>query len=318
MNMHRLTIMLFALYPGPVFSAFCGSDSLLTLTNADHAYPNWSPDGTQIVFTSDMLDGNHEIYLMNADGSNVLRLTVDRWDDFSPVWSPDGRSIVFGSIRRNGKHDVYLMDSDSSNIQNVTNNPTSLDNHPKFTPDGTKIVFKSSRNTPRHRPEERYDYKISEMNLDGTGLKRLTYCPEGWDSYPSVSPDGSKLLWRRIVPINHSDSGNSEIFVANRDGSNPRNLTGNPGFDGYPAWSPNGKHIIFSSTRCQHDTHLPPGLFIMDASGLHTRRITESAAGVADIRPWFSPDGREIVFNRIYIKENRTEIVRMNLDDPTY
>lgn len=107
-------------------------DSLETLTNMDHAYPNWSPDGSKITFMSDMLEDNNEIYVMNADGSGINRLTFNQWNDLAPVWSPDGSQVLFESMRESGKHDVFLMNADGSNVQNLSQHPSSLDNHPKF------------------------------------------------------------------------------------------------------------------------------------------------------------------------------------------
>ncbi|MDX1672198.1 MAG: hypothetical protein R3211_07635 [Balneolaceae bacterium] len=314
---YRITQIIFAFsLLLPVSTTAQGTlDSLATLTGMDHAYPNWSPDGSKITFMSDMLEDNNEIYVMNADGSGLKRLTANRWNDLAPVWSPDGDKILFESIRESGKHDVYLMDADGSNLRNVTNHPSSLDNHPKFSPDGKWIVFNSSRDTPEDWSEDKYDYEIYEMKIDGTGLKRLTENLEGWDSYPSISPDGTKLLWRRIVPVAGRDRGNSEVFIAERDGSNPKNLSEHPGFDGYPAWSRDGSNIVFASARNEMEERKPPKIFIMNPDGTDIRQVTKSSPDLADVRPWFSPDGRKIVFNRIYIGEGRTEILTGILPD---
>lgn len=306
------TIFFFLLLPS-LSIAQHNLDSLLTLTNMDHAYPNWSPGGSKITFMSDMLEDNNEIYIMNSDGSGRKRLTFNQWNDLAPVWSPDGSQILFESIRESGNHDIFLMSADGSNVQNLTRHPSSLDNHPKFSPDGTKIVFNSSRDTPDDWPEDRYDYELYEMNIDGTGLRRLTHNLDGWDSYPSICPDGSKLLWRRIIPVDGSERGNSEIFIANRDGSNPRNLSNDPGFDGYPAWSGDGSKIIFSSTRNEDNQRVPPSIFMMNPDGSEITQLTEPSSLKADVRPWFSPEANRFVFNRIYIEENRTEIMIGNL-----
>ncbi|MDX1619321.1 MAG: hypothetical protein R3224_11095 [Balneolaceae bacterium] len=123
------------------------------------------------------------------------------------------------------------------------------------------------------------------------------------------SPDGTALLWRRILPVEGGDRGNSEIFIAERDGSNPRNLSVHPGFDGYPAWASDGSKIVFASTRNESGDRTPPKIFVMDPDGSGITQITKSSPDLADVRPWFSPGGRRIVFNRIYIDEDRTEIL---------
>jgi TolB protein len=72
----------------------------------------------QIVFSSDR-DGNYELYVMNADGSDVRRLTTSSGVDYLPAWSPDGTHIAFIS-KRGGQSDVYVMDADGSNLRRLT------------------------------------------------------------------------------------------------------------------------------------------------------------------------------------------------------
>jgi TolB protein len=246
---------------------------------------------------------------MKVDGSGRKRLTFNKWDDIAPIWSPDGKKIMFESIRESGKHDIYIMNADGSNTVNLTTRPNSLDNHPKFFEDGSKIIFNSSRDSPEDWPDDRYDYEIYTMDSDGSNQKRITYNLDGWDSYPSMSPDGTTLLWRRIVPDPNNERGNSEIFLSNADGTNPRNITNYSGFDGYPAWSNNGDKIVYASTNSGEEENFPPGIFVMDKDGSNKRRITDFSKEKADVRPWFSPDGSKIVFNRTYIGKGRTEIV---------
>ena len=91
----------------------------------NNSHPSWSPDGKQIVFHSDR-DGNQEIYLMNADGSNIRRLTNNPSIDRGPFWSPDGKKIGFHSDRT-GDLDIYTMNVDGSNQTNLTNSPGKMD-----------------------------------------------------------------------------------------------------------------------------------------------------------------------------------------------
>jgi len=82
--------------------------------------PFWSPDGEHIVFTSDR-DGNPNIYIMDADGSNVTLLTDGPGNDNNPSWSPDGDRIAFSSDR-DGDWEIYVMDADGSNTIQLTHN----------------------------------------------------------------------------------------------------------------------------------------------------------------------------------------------------
>ncbi len=84
--------------------------------------PNWSPDGTEIAFTSNR-DGNDEIYVMNADGSNQTRLTYNDAYDGMPAWSPDGTRIAFESRRDSNGSAIYVMNADGSNQTQLTKRP---------------------------------------------------------------------------------------------------------------------------------------------------------------------------------------------------
>ena len=87
--------------------------------------PSFSADGGKIVFVS-FRDGNAEIYVMNADGTDQKRLTTNTVADLNPVWSHDGAKIIFVS-RRDGNSDVFSMNADGSNPVNLTLDPDSQD-----------------------------------------------------------------------------------------------------------------------------------------------------------------------------------------------
>ncbi len=112
-------------------------------------------------------DGNAEIYVMNADGSNQTRITNNPATDSQPVWSPDGTQIAFMSDR-DGDWEIYVMNADGSGQTNLTNVP-GRDDSPGWSPDGTQIVFHSERDGGY--PE------VYVMNADGSGQTRLTNRP---------------------------------------------------------------------------------------------------------------------------------------------
>jgi TolB protein len=95
---------------------------LTKLTPFNAASPVWSPDGKQLAFITSSLDGNYEIYAINADGTNLRRLTNNPYFDGMPSWSPDSRLIAFASAsdRLQSTFDIYLMNADGTNIRQLT------------------------------------------------------------------------------------------------------------------------------------------------------------------------------------------------------
>ena len=92
----------------------------------------------QIAFTSTR-DGNPEIYVMDADGENQIRLTKHPEEDKMPSWSPDGKKIAFVSMRNSGRNQIYVMDSIGENIRRITEG--AFDLNPAWSPDGRTIAY---------------------------------------------------------------------------------------------------------------------------------------------------------------------------------
>jgi len=115
------------------------------------------------VFCSDA-DGDHEIYVINADGSNCRQLTFNNANDWNPSWSPDGNSIAFTSDR-DGNPEIYSMTSDGADVRRLTSNGLE-DNEAHWSPDGSRLAFVSMRDS---------HYEIYIMKSDGSDQRRLTY-----------------------------------------------------------------------------------------------------------------------------------------------
>jgi Tol biopolymer transport system component len=191
--------------------------------------PSFSPDGSKIVFTSDLY-GGQAIFIMNADGSNQTQLTSNQLNQY-PTFSPDGSKIIFTSSRE-GNYGIFIMNVDGSNQTQLTFS-SGPNTYPKYSPDGSKIVFTSLREG---------NYEIFIMNADGSGETQLTF-NTAWDYSPSFSPNGTNIVY-------HSNLlGDFDIFVMNTDGSGITQLTDNPTEDSLPSFSPDGSKIIFSSNR---------------------------------------------------------------------
>ena len=247
--------------------------------------PVWSPDGKRIAFKSDR-DGHvnvhgwptHDIYVMDADGSNQQNLTNNPADDWDPSWSPDGKRIAFTS-RRDGpfNFEVYVMDADGSNLQNLTNNPRD-DRNPSWSPYGAHIVF-SARRKGHFENKFSITHEVYVMNVDGENQRRLTENRNNdWD--PVWSPDGKRIAFEA------DRKGNLEkfdIYVMDADGGNQHNLTQHRAWDGSPSWSPDGARIVFDSER---DGNYD--IYVMDADGGNLQNLTDHPRG--DFSPhWYTP-----------------------------
>ena len=178
-------------------------------------HPAWSPDGTKIAFASTR-DTNPQIYVMDPNGFNVVRLTHDAAEDAQPAWSPDGTKIAFAT-NRDGNNEIYVMNANGSGQINLTNN-TASDLTPAWSPDGTKIAFQSNRQT---------DYAVWVMNADGSNPVRLTD-PSTPAGAPSWSPDGTRIAYEQ----------DGDIWVMNADGSRKIRITSGFWSDRLPRWRP--------------------------------------------------------------------------------
>jgi Tol biopolymer transport system component len=217
-------------------------------------------------------EGDSEIYSMNADGTNVRRLTHSPKYDGAGTWSPDGRKLLFYSQRTGGE--VWVMNADGSRQRNLSRN-RAWDSPGTWSPDGRKILFTSNRDG---------NNELYVMNADGTGQRILSPAPSSQEWAGGWSPDG-----RRIAFSTDRD-GNWEIYVMNADGSKPRNITHTPTNDGGipfagAAWSTDGR-ILFASTRDTRDQD-DPELYSITADGSDVRRLTRTVGieGLLSISP---------------------------------
>ena len=238
-------------------------------------------------------DGNWDIYVMNADGSGVTRLTEHPEIDWGPDWSPDGQLIAFSSYR-DGESDIYVINADGSGVTQLTNHPE-YDGDPAWSPDGQLIAFSSYRDG---------DIDIYVMNADGSGVTQLTNHPE-YDGDPAWSPDGRRITFMSERDANADTVETGDIYVMNADGSGVTQLTNHPEYDGSPAWSPGGRQIAFSSNR-DGDSDI----YIMNADGSGVTQLTNHPE--YDGSPAWSPGGRQIAFSSN--RDGDSNIYVMNAD----
>lgn len=206
--------------------------------------PDWSPDGTQIAFSPD-----GQIWVMDADGSNVRQITQSSTFKAGPSWSPDGTQMVFILIKNPGsptdpQPEIGIMNADGTNERILT---TEDRVNVRREPDGTTTVLETANdaNAPAWSPvdnriafwsgiENQYG-QIWVINSDGTGSTQLTEDPTHRNSDdPSWSPDGKKILFST------GRSGRNELWIMDADGSNERRLSGIDAvpFPGRASWQP--------------------------------------------------------------------------------
>jgi TolB protein len=166
-------------------------------------------------------DGNPEIYVMDADGSDQTRLTNDLAEDKEPSFSPDGTKIAFIS-RRDGTPEIYVMNADGSDQTRLTDDLDEDVRNPSFSADGTKIAFSTARDRDGY-------YEVYVMDADGSDQTRLTNDPSS-DSEPSFSTDGTKIAFTS------ARDRQFEIYVMNADGSDQTRLTTSSGGDFGPSF----------------------------------------------------------------------------------
>ncbi len=241
-------------------SAPPGTEPTVVVGGDFAANPDWSPDGSKIVFDSFLSTNQPNIHVVNADGTGITRISATPCceRDFQPVWSPDGSRIAFVSTRDgDGEYEIYVMGSEGEIVGapavRLTNNPAAefgqgiQDWQPAWSPDSTKLAFVSNRDPSNRDACDVYVMDAVDADDDGNGdnLTRLTF-DNIFDCDlmgPAWSPTGAQLAFTS------TRSNDYEIWVMNADGTNLVNMTQFPGQDFDAGWSPDGTQVTFVSGR---------------------------------------------------------------------
>jgi TolB protein len=246
-----------------------------------HTCSFFFPDGRKILFSSTShlseacpprpapLPGIHyvwplfpyDIFMANADGTNLKKITDNPKYDAEPIISADGNQIVFGS-QRQGDFDIYIMNADGSNVRRLTDR-VGYDGGPWFSPDGKKIVWRAwypetKEDLAKWRDCMENNYLVPVpldiwiMDSDGANKVRLTHNGAvNWS--PSWHPDGKRIIFASNMDDWHEDikrfGHNFELYLINLDGSGLERITHNNVFDSFPMFAPDGKKLVWASNR---------------------------------------------------------------------
>ena len=256
----------------PLFSI----DPEFDLAQSD-TFPAFSHDGKKLALTNSNVvkvprSRMSSVSVMEADGTNAK--LVFRGEEgalaLTPEWSPNDDWIAFGVgfyfIPHGRPARVMVMRPDGSELHELTKTAGNS-GFPSWSPDGKRIVF-------RFWSESEYGLRI--INLDDGSLTTLT---SGFDNFPAWSPKGDLIAFTRLSEDDY------DIYTIRPDGTGLKRLTTAPGNDAHEIWSPDGKHILFSSARLGFKDEAPlydevpqpyGELFVMNADGSEQRPLTDN------------------------------------------
>jgi Tol biopolymer transport system component len=239
-------------------------------------YPAYSPDGTQVAFTrSGGGYGDFNVWVQPAKGGEARQVTRKGWDACQGLtWTPDGRAILFAASSANSSR-ILRVDVTGGEPRPIVGVGQDADNPSLL---GSRVVYEQWTVLPL----DIWRMPGPRSSLPDRSPKRLI-TSSGNDGNPAISPDGRRIAFQSFR------GGEGNIWVCNRDGSNPVQLTTFESHTGTPRWSPDSRRLVFDSVEAGDWN-----VYVIDADGGVPRRLTSEPS--VDYTGTWSQDGRWIYF----------------------
>jgi TolB protein len=229
----------------------------VTVSKTLNVAPAWSPDGQALAYSSWRPAGQFGTfqdviisYIYKGVRQTPANGNPDK-QNYLPAWSPDGSKVAF-TLSQGGNQEIYVMNKDGSGMRRLTNNPD-IDTSPTWSPTGTQIAWVSGRSG---------NPQVYIMNADGTGQRKITN--EAWADRPTWS----RSPFNEIAYAGRTGAG-FDIKIYSVASGETTKITDGIGSNESPAFSPNGRHIAFVSTR-----NGKAQIFTIDRDGKNLRQIT--------------------------------------------
>jgi len=190
----------------------------------------------------------------------VVRLTNNAMYDAEVTVSPDGKWILFAR-QTDGKLDLYRMRPDGTELFQITSTPDLQEGGAQWMPDGQRIIYRAWK--IQDQGQRGMPMTIFTIKPDATGMTQVTHEP-GTNWAPAPAPDGRHFVFVKLLPPR-----NFEIFMMDMVSGAQQRLTFNDAFDGFPAISPDGRWMGFSSSRGAQPGTRQMFMYLMDISSLH-------------------------------------------------